>query len=360
MMAAWLRLLWTVTSIDLRQRVRGAAWYVLLGVFVALVFAVTALATIAVGFESQGGGGVYSTVIFFVLLLASLVSPALSGNAINGDRDAGTLATTQVTLVTTTQLLLGKLLASWITALAFLVAAVPFILYTFALGGVAPRTVAISIGILTLELLAVAAFGVGLSGLLRRPLFSIVVAYLVVALFSVGTLIAFGLGGLAIHTTFTQEQRSVDWNAVGGKGIDIYDPVTGVPDPKYCTVVSETRVTVPRFDAVWWMLAANPYVVLADAVPTAYGDGGYPSDLFGVIKLGVRSAQLTPQMRPYYSDCEATPADSRSPRAIIDSTVPGWAVGLAIELAIAAALMAGAIAATRAPARRLGAGSRIA
>ena len=50
------------------------------------------------------GGLLYSLVIYFVLLLGVLVAPAMSGNAINGDRDSGTLATTQVTLITTWQL----------------------------------------------------------------------------------------------------------------------------------------------------------------------------------------------------------------------------------------------------------------
>ena len=65
----------------------------------------------------DGGGGVFSTIVFFVLLLGTLVSPALSGNAINGERDAGTLATTQVTLISTAQLVVGKWVAAWLTAL---------------------------------------------------------------------------------------------------------------------------------------------------------------------------------------------------------------------------------------------------
>ena len=45
------------------------------------------------------------------LTLALLVAPALAANAISGDRAGGTLAITQVTLLSTWQLMAGKWLA---------------------------------------------------------------------------------------------------------------------------------------------------------------------------------------------------------------------------------------------------------
>ncbi|TPX04586.1 ABC transporter permease, partial [Schumannella luteola] len=44
---SWLGRMWTVASIELQQRVRGLAWYVLLGVFVVVVLLVTVFTTIA-------------------------------------------------------------------------------------------------------------------------------------------------------------------------------------------------------------------------------------------------------------------------------------------------------------------------
>ena len=166
-----------IMSLELRQRVRGRAWYVLLGVFFALIALVTALMSIALGggrANAASGGAIFSTIIYFVLLLGTLVAPALGGNAINGDRDAGTLATTQVTLITTGQIVIGKFLAAWITALAFLAASVPFLLYSALLGGLSGAAIMVSILVLAAELGMISAIGVGLSGLLNRPLFSIV------------------------------------------------------------------------------------------------------------------------------------------------------------------------------------------
>jgi ABC-type transport system involved in multi-copper enzyme maturation permease subunit len=350
----------TVLAIELRQRVRGVAWYVLLGVFFVLVLIVTALVSWILRPWNGGevddtvGAGIYSTVVYFVLLLATLVAPAVSGNAINGDREAGTLATTQVTLVSTPQLVAGKFLAAWISSLAFLAAATPFIVYSFSQGGFEPATVVVSLLVLAAELAVVSALGVGLSGLIRRPLFSIVLTYLAVATLSIGTLIAFTLGGLALQERYTVRYESFDYSS--GE----VDPVTGMPENPVCVPSGSWESAAPRFDRVWWILAANPYVILADAVPTRY-DGEFTTDLFGTIKLGVRAAQRAPEMDRTISDCDNLTADpGPTPRDIIESGTPGWAVGLLLHAGLAGAALVGAGVRTHAPSRRLAAGSRVA
>lgn len=195
-----------------------------------------------------------------------------------------------------------------------------------------------SIVVLAAEIIVVAAIGVGLSGLIARPLFSVASTYLVVAGLVIGTVIAFTLGGLAIRSEGTTYSRPYD-----GQG-----PV--------CDRWEEYTQEVPRFDLVWWALAANPFVVLADATPTKYSTEGYPVDLFGQIKLGVRSAQKSPlEMR--WDDCNPEQA---SPRHIVESTTPSWFVGLGLQVVLAGALFAGAWARTRTPAKRLPPGTRIA
>ena len=341
-----------IFSLELRQRVRGVAWYVLLGVFVVLIGIVTLLLTFALngfGFDSAtegAGGGVYSTIIYFVLLLGTLVAPALSGNAINGDRDAGTLATTQITLITTWQLVLGKFLAAWVTALAFLVVALPFIVFSALLGGLSAVTVLVSALVLAVELGVVAAIGVGLSGILSRSLFSIVLSYLVVACLSVGTLIAFGLGGIAVQTTTTNTYISGDQYDANG------DAIT-------CLAPQKTTQTTPRFDLFWGVLVANPYVLLADAVPTTYDRFDNPDNLFGSIKYEVRSVQIAPS-DSVYDECDPDTTDAPSARERIDSTVPGWFVGLFIHLVLAVGALFWARARTDTPAGRLPRGSRVA
>ena len=343
-----------IVSLELRQRVRGVAVYVLLGIFVGLVLLVTILLTIALngfGADDAGGDEIFSVIIYFVLLLGTLVAPALSGNAVNGDRDAGTLATTQVTLITTGQLIAGKFLAAWVLALAFLAAAVPFLVYAAIAGELAAGTIVVSILVLALELGVVAAVGVGLSAIIDRPLLSVVATYLVVAALSIGSLIAFTLGGLVIQTPTTSSRSFAD--QVGPGNI-----------VESCYTEPEQTFPSPRFDYVWVILATNPYVVLADAVPTEYDVQGNPVDLFGFVKVGVRSAQLPPDSMRYGQECVVGEVQQdpsfMTARETIESTVPGWFVGLALHLVLAAAALVFGWKRTLTPAGRLPRGSRIA
>ena len=344
-----------IFSLEMRQRLRGVAWYVLLGVFFGILLLITVVTSIVV-FSADGaaenqnvGGPLYSLVIYFVLLLGVLVAPAMSGNAINGDRDSGTLATTQVTLITTWQLVLGKFLAAWVTALGFLAVSIPFLLYCAVVGGTNPITILVSLLVLILELGVVAAIGVGLSGLIARPLFSVVVTYLAIAALTLGTLIAFTLGGLALRTKTTTYY---------------YDKTDDIA--LTCTGLESETYPAPRFDLVWGVLAPNPFVVITDAVPTTYDAYGQPNDLFGQFKTTERSAQklLGQESSPAIA-CRnqlGKPTDTfgESSRRLISTTAPSWAVGLGIQLLLAAAALLGAWAKTRTPARRLSKGSRIA
>jgi ABC-2 type transport system permease protein len=355
-MTVFLRGIGTVVGLELRQRVRTRAWYILLGIYFLVVGFVTLLLAVALGAfgADDSGAGILSTIIYFVLLLGTLVTPALSGNAINGDRADGTLATTQITQIGTWQIVLGKFLAAWVGALAFLAVSLPFIAICTALGGVRLDTAIVSLLVLVFELGVVAAVGVGLSGLLARPLFSIVVTYLVVAALSIGTLIVFTLAGIATQSTVTSTSRDLDYSAI--------DPDTGEIDPDSCMPWQTSTYSVPRFDGYWWILAANPYALLADATPTHFDSNGNPDDLFGYVKTGLRQAQIPPDLEPTYDGCDTTsmPEDYPTPEETIASTVPGWFVGALLHLVLAAGLLTAGWSATRTPAKRLAAGSRVA
>jgi len=364
-MTRYFDTLGTIVLLELRQRIRSVAWVVL----VSIVFVLVGLVTVslwaslpAFGGDAADSAGIYSTIIFFVLLVGTLVTPAISGAAINGDREAGTLATTQVTLASAPQIVLGKLLAAWTVALTFLAASLPALAFTVFAGGVQLDTLAASLGVLVLELGVVAAIGVGLSGLITRPLFSVVTTYLVVAALSIGTLIAFALGGLAFQSQQTQTYTSIDYS-VGGE----FDPVTGLPENIVCLEPETFTNTVPRFDYVWGILAANPYVVLADAAPTTFTRDGFPQDLFGQIAFGVRSAQIAPELNMVTDECAAALAgdisaayEFQTAQEVFDRTVPSWFVGLLIHLVLAVAAILAAISRTRTPAGTLPTGSRIA
>lgn len=367
-MSPWISGLGTIAALELRQRVRSVAWFVLLIVVFVIVGIVTLLLWFSLaqfGDESADNAAIYSSIIFFVLLVGTLVTPAISGGAINAERDAGTLATTQVTLVSASQIVLGKFLAAWTIALTFLTAALPFVILAVVVGGVPFLTLVSSLGVLVIELGIVAAIGVGLSGLQTRALFSVVTTYLVVAALSIGTLIAFGLGGLVNQS----ESRNVYIGYTFDQGVEL-DPDTGLPedpDDIQCLEPEVTTYQTPRFDRVWWFLAANPYIVLADASPTTFDRNGNPEDLFGGIGLGIRGAQLPPDLEQSYDECESAKnawryveSDYDTPEEIYSKTVPSWFVGIVIHLVLAGLALWGGIARTRTPAKVLPKGSRIA
>lgn len=360
-MSAFFHGVWVILGLELRQRVRGFSWYVLLAVFVVLVLIVSGLVWLATAGADLGGGWLYSVVIYFVLLLGTLVTPALAGNAINGDRDAGTLATTQVTLVTTWQLVLGKFLAAWISALAFLGASVPFLVFAISIGGLSSVTILSSVLVLALELGVIAAVGVGLSGILTRPLFSIVVTYLVVAALSIGTVIAFGLAGVATQSDVVATYIY--------PAEPMHDPVTGLYTTTECLPPETDEFRVPRFDHYWAILAANPYVVLADSSPHTFDSMGNPTDAFGFIALGVRGAQQAPDLQQFHNFCEQEKtgwqpgigsSDFPTAQETFEQTAPSWFVGLGIHVLLGVAALYWAWSRTKTPTGRLARGSRVA
>ncbi|MFG6502922.1 ABC transporter permease [Microbacterium sp. P05] len=338
----------TVIGLELRQRVRSVAWYVMLGIFAAILLLVTALAFAAFSLTTGGGPWLFSLLVFLVLLLVVLVSPTFSGSAVNGDRDAATLAPLQVTLVTTAEIIVGKFLAAWITGLAFLAVALPFLLVATAAGGLGPLTALTSLAVLIVEVGVVAAIGVGFSAVLARPLFSVASTYLVVAALTIGTVIAFGLGGTALRTEVTTTERY---------------PTGATASGTACGPWQESTYDMPRFDRVWWVLAANPFVIMADATPTEFNVAGYPEDLFGQIAFGVRSAQIVPETdrRADYCDPDSfTGSNSPTASEVMAETTPSWFIGLLLQFALAAGLLLWGWARTRTPAKALPPGTRIA
>lgn len=360
--------LWTIARLELLQRVRTVSWYVLLAVFAVLLLGVTALAFTAYGGWGTGGAGVYSIVVYFTLLLVLLVSPTLSGNSINGDRDAATLAPVQVTLATTGEILLGKLLAAWITGLAFALVAVPFLLISTLAGGVHVGTVLISLIVLIAETGVIAAVGVALSGILARPLFSVAVTYLVVAALAVGSVIGFGLIGSAVASEGVSKTRSAVYDSSGELVCkDGSHTCYGDIDNMICSDWQTDTYRVPRFDYVWWMLSANPFVILADATPTHFDRYGNPDDMFGWLKYSVRGAQFTPPLESVWDECDPHNYDEmgssgnyRTPQETIAESVPSWFVGLGVQLVLAVLLLWWSWSRTRTPARTLPPGTRIA
>lgn len=361
------RLTWsgirTVAGLELRQRVRSTRWVwslVAFGVVVAVVTTLTYVVQVRVGFgDETAGRTMFGFIVFFVLFLGMLVSPTLSATSINGDRQSGTLATLQVTLLSPAEIVLGKLLASWTSSLAFLAVSVPFVVWAFATGGTPVVGLLTTLLLLALVLAVVCALGFGFSALTARTAGSAVLTYVTVAGLTIVSLIVFGLSVPLVSGERTVEVYGQDWSQVREP-----DPTDPTADDVYvdppCTLYEETRY-VTRTDRTWWLLAVNPFVVVADALPPATGRDAV-ADPMTAIRYGVRAARLGPEepLQECWRDDRDWQQRQQEERDRADALGAVWPWGLAFQLLLGAGGVLLSVRRLTIPQGRLPRGVRIA
>jgi ABC-type transport system involved in multi-copper enzyme maturation permease subunit len=257
----------TVANQEFRLRIRAGRWRWLLGVWFAILLLFTGLLRAALsGFSDEKvidkGIVIYGGLMLFVLGLALLVVPALAAQSVNGDRERGTLATLQVTRLSAGDICLGKFAAAWGTALVFLVLTLPLVLYAITQKGVPIGRVLIVTLVLALLLGAVCAISLALSALLARTTTSGVLAYLAVFALTVGTTITFGLATATTTEKYTETYTSACPSLPPDVPPDQRALILGK-----CGQTETFPATRARTDRTWWLLAPNPFVVLADAAP---------------------------------------------------------------------------------------------
>jgi ABC-type transport system involved in multi-copper enzyme maturation permease subunit len=301
---------------EFQVRLRTGRWRWLLGSWVVVIGLFTALLNLSLETSQEPHGiPLFGGLMLFVLALALVVSPTITAQSINGDRERGTLATLQVTRLTAAEIAVGKLLAGWAVGLVALALTLPFVGWAVAEGGVGVDRVVVVLLVVALLIGVVCAVSQGLSALLARSITSALLSYVTVFALSVGTVIAFGLA-----STMTTDDQ-------GNHG-----------------------------DRVWWLLAPNPFVVLADAAPqlpplhhpnTDYYEP-QPSDPLGEMGRSVRELR---RKRPYHDDY----SDAKTYDALAV-----WPYGLAFDLLLGAGALWVSIRRLRTPARSLAKGVRIA
>jgi ABC-type transport system involved in multi-copper enzyme maturation permease subunit len=297
---------------EFQVRLRTGRWRWLLGSWVLVIGLFTVLLNMALdGSREPHGVPLFGGLMLFVLALALVVSPAITAQSINGDRERGTLATLQVTRLTAAEIAVGKLLAGWAVGLVALALTLPFVGWAMGEGGVGIDRAAVVLLVVALLIGVVCAVSQGLSALLPRSITSALLSYVTVFALSVGTVVAFGLA--AALTSDDQGTHS---------------------------------------ERVWPLLAPNPFVVLADAAPqlppvrhpgTDYYEP-QPSDPLGETGRAVR--RIRQPVRDYYNDTDNGPAV--------------WPYGLGFDLLLGAGALWLSIRRLRTPARGLAKGVRIA
>jgi ABC-type transport system involved in multi-copper enzyme maturation permease subunit len=272
-----------------------------LGIWFLIIGAVAGLTWWAVNLQpgesantlvDDRGTTLYDVVVFFVLGLGMLVVPSLTATSINGDREHGVLATLQTTLLTSTDIVIGKLLAAWVISLAFLFAASPFLVWAWIAGGVEAGRMLLAVTVLTFVLGMICALGLMFSSLTARPITSAVLTYLSVAALTVGTLIAFLITMPLMTTQDSVRVRTIpqawyeDHNPTSAQGKPAMNPT-----PADCVVIVREQST-QHTERTWWLLALNPFVVVADAAPSRTMVGYLGFNPLQMISDGARTTRI--------------------------------------------------------------------
>jgi ABC-type transport system involved in multi-copper enzyme maturation permease subunit len=374
----------TVAALELRQRVRTSRWPIVLAVWFLVIALVAFLAYYATKDpDLRSGQAMYDVVIFFVLGLAMLIVPSLTATSVNGDREHGVLATLQTTLLTQWDIVVGKLAAAWVIALAFLATALPFLAWSWFEGGVRAGRIVLSVLVLVVVLAVVCAVGLMFSTLTARPVASSVLTYLTMGTLVFGTTIGFGLGAFLVTDEEPQKVYGVPdswWQQHQPPNLDPADPTLTEeqlkqlqeaqgPTKDDCTYFTRTT-SVAHTERIWWVLPLNPFVVVADVAPSQPRkvNGHYVSAGFTPmrwISAGARTARNGPDEVRQECSFQA-PLGDGEPESAPDPfdkalrTGPVWPVGLGFLLLLGAGSVAVAAQRLRTPIRRLPNGTRIA
>ena len=354
---------WLVAQLELRQRVRSTKWKWALATVAVLIGGITFLIWGALhafsGNDNSGSGAIiFGLVVFFVLFLGLVISPTLSATTINGDVRDGTLAPLQATGLSSIDIVLGKLLASWIASLAFLVVAIPFLVFAYADGGTPALAMITVTLVLAAELLVVCALGLGWSAITARTPSSAVLTFTTVAVITVVLPILFGL----LTAVFTEERTVTERYEV------YYDESSAPPGAEqdgfggYYVCEEQTYTnTVARTDRLWWLLAVNPYVVVADSAPSPRSTDDFYTEEgpLQALKDAVREARLGPRTENNYCGGEITEQE-RERQEDLGALPPVWPWGLAGQALLGFGAVALAVRRVTVPYGKLPTGSRVA
>ena len=315
---------------EIKQRIRGKRWWILLSLWIVVLAGVTLLARIGAqaSLRSYGqfgenvsgaeiGPSMFGFLMLFTLSLICLVVPSLTSTSVNAERDRGTLAVLQATLLRPHEIFVAKFASGMLVAIAFLAASIPMTLWTTAEGGVGLGRVMVVYVVLALMCAVLLAVGLATSAFLRRPALSAVMSYAVVFLLTIGTLILFGVAAITAPTEVVEY----------GDGEIGYE--------------SREQVIGWR----WVILAPNPFVVLADAAPRS--NSRFVPDPLEGMRDAVRESRRPPGAQGSFDQPGPEPP-------------PLWPAGIAIELALASAAGYFTVSRLRIPARKLAPGQRVA
>lgn len=391
-----------IARLELIKRIRSTRWMVALGLWALVLLMICAVSVFTKDWfvfvdESTdaielSNATVASMVLYFVLIIGMTVAGGNAAGSINGDRTNATLALLQVTPASGASIVLGKLIAAWLTSLALLAVATPFLIFFMFRAPSATPSLLLGMLVAAFSFLSIAGIGIGTSTLTVRAAGSTAATFLAI--------IALLLGGpvlTAILDRYTSERFEVPYKVE----YEIYDdelpeasadPADGEAVSAATEVPHESASTTPSSHMVcedsvmpiyvrhtqsyWWLMLSNPVIVMADALPYSVGDAADPyADpglyVFPNAPLVNAAAYLS---KPGYADKVINDCGPNAGQVLYPGVIDTdphdqlvkqkvgtmWAPGLMFLLVLGAVFTGIAIRRTHVPVDRLPRGVRIA
>ncbi len=199
---------------ELRGRMRGPRAYLTLTGTLALLGLVSYGLYRIARYTAQSYGGqqsamigqsVFTGLVFFTLGVICFITPALTASAISGEHERKTFDMLMATPLRSTSVLFGKLVASLSYVALLIVAAVPLVSLSYVYGGVVTTDMIQALLLLLGYALTFGVMGLFFSVLVRRSGLATVLSYIVLAVFVIGTVFAYGVYGVV------RQQQPPSW-----------------------------------------------------------------------------------------------------------------------------------------------------
>lgn len=135
----------------------------------------------------------FNTLALFQLFLLLFITPVLTGGAISSERERQTLDLLLCTSFPTYKIVLGKIFVSIANILLLIAASLPIMGIVFVFGGVGISNLILLFFFYVITALMLGSLGIFYSTIFKKTIVAIVMTYLTIGFFTIGTYIIMGI-----------------------------------------------------------------------------------------------------------------------------------------------------------------------
>jgi ABC-type transport system involved in multi-copper enzyme maturation permease subunit len=206
-----------VKEMRLRLRRERTVWLlisyiVLLGFLSWIYISANSNTSSSSGNWSSIGPNLYTLLAIIQMLLIIFITPAFTATSINGEKERQTFDLLLCSRLSSSTLIIGKLLAGLLNSLLLIAASIPIFSLVFFFGGISPQQAALGLLVFILTAILTASLGICCSSLISRPAVSTAVTYMLLLLWlGLPLLIAIVYPGSVVTTSGNTTTPSIPY-----------------------------------------------------------------------------------------------------------------------------------------------------